>query len=168
MAAKLFFLPVVFLSSSFGIVQRPVVLRISVPPSQRSAAERGPPNYQTEPRFAEEDRKSGAVLCSLMITLDMKAYSHTCRNGADIEIESALDDSIQRIHRFVAANSNTKMIDLERQSRDYVERSKELHICGNDGRQFYQMITKGGAAGICEGTDKLLAVPRPPVLNPCL
>ncbi|MBA2919943.1 hypothetical protein [Sphingomonas sp. CGMCC 1.13658] len=131
------------------------------------AAGRGPPNAQTDPKFFREDAENGAVLCSWMINLEMKAIGEKCHPD-DKDIDAALGDALRDIHAFIAANSSTSQAEIEAAARQRIEMAKREAICVGDGENMYQLLHREGAREIRERTAKMLAVPRPPVLNPCL
>jgi hypothetical protein len=132
----------------------------------------GPPNHQSDPEFARIDRERGAVLCSWLILTELKAIDRRCHPGENPALAAALDRSLDRFHAFIAANGGHPRDQLEaavnRRLSEAAETEAEPGLCEGDGEQFYRQLTRDGAAGIDEWTERTLAVPRPPVLNPCL
>ena len=130
----------------------------------------GPPNFQTDPKFAKIDSERGAVLCSWMFAIEAKATSEKCHVGENEGTDEALAKSLDDIQAFVVANSDSSASDFSAATRARIEKSKLENICEPDGynEKFYQSMNAGGPKGIQEWTQKLLEIPRPPVLNPCL
>jgi len=134
----------------------------------QSSARIGPPTFQTEPRYAVEDAEHGAVLCTWMIVVEMKATSEKCHASESPAIDAALADTLSDIHRFVAANSPTTVSEIQAQATQRIAQAKTEDICSGDGEQMYQAIRARGAPALRQSTARMLAVPRPPVMNPCL
>ncbi len=130
----------------------------------------GPPNFQTDPKFAKIDSERGAVLCIWMFVIEAKATSEKCHVGENEGTDEALAKSLDDIQAFVVANSDSSTSDFSAATRARIEKSKLENICEPDGysEKFYQSMIAGGPKGIQEWTQKLLEIPRPPVLNPCL
>ena len=130
----------------------------------------GPPNFQTDSKFAKIDSERGAVLCSWMFVIEAKATSEKCHVGENEATDEALAKSLDDIQAFVVANSNSNGSDFSAATRARIEESKLENICEPDGynEKFYHSMNAGGPKAIQEWTQKLLEIPRPPVLNPCL
>ena len=130
----------------------------------------GPPDFQTDPKFAKIDNERGAVLCSWMLAIEAKASSEKCHAGKYPAIDEALAKSLDDIQAFVVANSDSNVGDFSAATRARIENSKLKNICEPDGENeiFYKSMNASGPKGIQEWTQKLLEFPRPPVLNPCL
>ena len=110
-----------------------------------------------------------------MILTELKAIHQQCHADDSPEIASALDRSLERFHTFIVANSDETRDQLEAavaqrlsEAQSEAEARGGAEICAGDGEEFYRTFTQNGAAGVDEWTEHSLAVPRPPVLNPCL
>lgn len=157
-----------------------VACAVAVSPPMRAhnpeiGRERGPPNYQTDPAYARIDRERGAVLCSWLILTELKAIHQQCHAAESPDIERALDRSLERFHTFIVANSaetrerlEAAVADRLSEARAEAEAHRDAEICAGDVEEFYRFFTRGGADGVDEWTERTLAVPRPPVLDPCL
>ncbi|MBC2777453.1 hypothetical protein H6P80_07440 [Parasphingopyxis sp. GrpM-11] len=131
----------------------------------------GPPTAQSNPEYTRIDSERGAVLCSWMIVTEMRALHRRCHADEPPELTSSLDRSLDRFHTFIVANSDDTRDALEaRVASRLAEVDAEEGVCAPDGEaeRFYQLFISQGATGIDEMTEFALAVPRPPVLNPCL
>lgn len=130
---------------------------------------RGPPNFQTNPEYARIDRERGAIMCLWLIATELKAIHQQCHAEESPEIGAALDRSLERLHAFIVANSDQSRASLEASvARKLTDARSEAGICTGDGERFYQDLTRNGAAGIDHWTEQAVAIPRPPVFNPCL
>jgi hypothetical protein len=126
---------------------------------------------------AEEDISGhGAVVCARDKVIQMRGLLEACGTDEDAEREGAMDDSITRINRFIAANSVTP-VTLHALEIDAGQRialvSKEIlkhprAACHTPAqRRWLKKIDALTAEKIEDSTDDLLSVPRPPVLKPC-
>jgi hypothetical protein len=125
-------------------------------------------DFQTDPYFAKIDNERGAVLCSWLIVIDLKATSETCHQGRNQPLDDALQKSLDDITSFVVANSSRKAEEFKASTSLQLSLAKAEAICTGDATEFYKNFTSSGEKGIHEWTSKLLEIPRPPVMNPCL
>jgi len=126
------------------------------------------------PRQFESDRSGkGAVLCVWSIYLSVQAKTSACglpRRPAD----DAMDEAIAAMDEFILSNSSL------RPTREMLEDFKRKAVAPDIG-----MARRNGVEKVCESADldrfrrispekirasakELLAVPREPVMNPCL
>ena len=126
------------------------------------------------PRQFERDTSgSGAVLCAWSIYLSIQSQTASC-GLTRRPIDDAIDESIAEIDEFILANSS--LHPTRAMLEDFKRRAKESEL---------QFLRQQGLQKACEGPtltrfrsidpDKLrasvkalLAVPREPVINPCL
>lgn len=124
----------------------------------------------------------GAVLCLAQIYLAVQAESELCQGqGEDWtgEIGAALD----RIYSFIEANSLTPITkdelvaNSDKQIVKFREQVRKRYERFGDEASVCRAVSQGGlGAGMKKkgldafraDIDKALAVPRPPVMNPCL
>lgn len=125
------------------------------------------------PRQFEKDKGAGAVLCAWGIYLAVQAETATCglaRRPAD----EAIDEAIIAMDEFILANSSlhpsrAMLEDFKRRAAEdsvTAARRRGLQkICaGRDLEHFRSRRPEQ----IRAWTKALLAVPREPVMNPCL
>lgn len=120
------------------------------------------------PRQFEADRSgAGAVLCAWSIYLTVQHYTKSCdlvRGPAD----DAIDEAIVAIDDFILANSSLhpSRVALEAfKRRSETEATATRNFCANrDIEQFRHVEPEA----LRQSVAKLLAVPREPVMNPCL
>lgn len=143
---------------------------LSAPTERANDPSNGPPNFQTDPKFTAEDHKHGAVLCNWIIDLSVLTFHDQCHKNEAPEFRAALVESIDRINRFAAANSPESYEDMVKQAEQYQSRDRQsTHTqCTASAEHFYQRLKRAGPENLRQSTSRMLAVPRPPVLNPCL
>jgi hypothetical protein len=111
----------------------------------------------------------GAVLCIYMINLHAAVTGRVCYPGKDEVLQSALDESLARIEAFVLENSSISAAELARWRQEYTDRQKDSgQLCSGESADLYKTLRDRGAEALRASTDKLLSVPRKPVMNPCL
>jgi hypothetical protein len=121
------------------------------------------------------DRSGAAVLCFWDIYVNLKVGADYCFPDSERELKEDSADAVERFKDFIVANSLTP---ITRDSLDaYVERQRaelasrgpktatgQPHCTKLDSFEYFQ--TAGRDKRRAE-VAKILAVPRPPVLNPC-
>jgi hypothetical protein len=125
------------------------------------------------PRQFEADTGAGPVLCIWALYLTVQAETAACAI-ARLPVDDAIDEAIVAIDEFILANSSLRptraMLD------DFKRRAAESHLnfarrhgmarsCG--GRDI-ERFRKASPDQVQASTKALLAVPREPVMNPCL
>lgn len=124
------------------------------------------------PRQFESDPK-GAVLCSWGIYLAVQAQTAICalpRRPSD----DAIDQAVAAIDDFIIANSSlhptrAMLDDFKRRAAESNRAS--MQRAGLDkacGRSDIELFRKQSPERIAASVKDLLAVPREPVMNPCL
>lgn len=128
---------------------------------------------EAKPRQAEPDKKGGAVLCAWAIYLSIRTQSEACSLQRE-PIDDAIDEAIAAIDEFIVANSS------EHPTQATLEAFKR-RAAGSE----LNALSRTGLQKVCDGPDlkhfrsidpaqlrasvkDLLAVPREPVMNPCL
>jgi hypothetical protein len=124
------------------------------------------------PRQFEHD-KGGAVLCAWSIYLSVQAETAAC-GLTRRPVDDAIDEAIVAIDEFILANSS--LHPTRAMLEDFKHRAAESEL---------SFARQRGLQKVCEGRDleflrnpspdqirasvkELLAVPREPVMNPCL
>jgi hypothetical protein len=124
------------------------------------------------PRQFEFDTSSGgAVLCAWSIYLSIQAETTAC-GMARRPVDDAFDEAIAAIDEFILANSS--LHPTRAALDDFKRRAAESHVSA--ARQRGRFCTNGdierfrsiSADHIRTSVKSLLAVPREPVMNPCL
>jgi hypothetical protein len=129
------------------------------------------------PRQFEIDKGGGAVLCAWSIYLSLQAATTDCRLSRR-PIDDAIDEAILAIDEFIMANSSL------RPTRSMLEEFKRRATAsalgqrgadgmpkgcfGNVARSMGQLRENMTPEQLRESIRKLLAIPREPVMNPCL
>jgi hypothetical protein len=140
-----------------------------------SPAAQGQPNRQPP-----ESDPRGAVLCAWSIYVSLRAVGAACF-PEQVGFNALLDEMIGRMDRFIVDNAPTTqreldkgkaalsaetIMDFEAGPPDGKRRSCGEHPGGS--AQIYRHMEQQGAARLRAEMDRLLAVPRRPVMNPCL
>jgi len=124
------------------------------------------------PRQFEADRSgAGAVLCAWSIYLSVQNYMRSCA-VAQSPADDVIDEAIVAIDDFILANSSLHptRAALEAFRRRVAEsdarrKSGDRTICENRDLEHLRGVAP---QALRESVKKLLAVPREPVMNPCL
>ena len=139
------------------------------------------PASQAEPRLEVDPH--GAVLCVWSIYVAARHVGEVCLPGENGEFKQALDDSIELMDRFIMKNGPATREELEarkefdralllKPSDDEKNSGRMSEICKSkvltDARRLYDGIKTVGTSEIRKGIEALLAIPRKPVMNPCL
>lgn len=112
-----------------------------------------------------DDSKNGAVLCWWGIYTSIKAVLDEC-HLEETEFRKEIDLVVEKLKNFIVANSLSPVTKSE--LTDYVQNErKKLHgKCEN--KEMEQFIKQFKSMPLQKIIDESLAVPRPPVTNPCL
>ena len=124
------------------------------------------------PRQFEQDKSgAGAVLCSWALYLSIQAQTAACglsRRPTD----DAIDQAIAAIDEFILANSSLHptraaldTFKREATASDRERASRETQFCTRPDLERFRSINP---ERIQAGVKALLAVPREPIMNPCL
>jgi hypothetical protein len=123
-------------------------------------------------QFKEDKSGAGAVLCTWSIYLSIQAETAACALSRR-PVDDAIDQAIVAIDEFILANSSlhpTRAM-LENFKRNAaasaVSGARQLgpQFCK---REDLEMFRSPSPEKIQAGVKALLAVPREPVMNPCL
>lgn len=117
----------------------------------------------------------GAVLCAWEITVGIKTAIDVCFPGEFTELASLLDEEIGMLDDFIVANSLTPVTKAKLQAR-LGERRGRIEPGSNHCRTMRQSfieplvahLQSTSRAELRRQIDQTLAVPRPPVMIPCL
>jgi hypothetical protein len=124
------------------------------------------------PRQFEQDKSgAGAVLCSWALYLSIQAQTAACALPRQ-PTDDAIDQAITAIDDFILANSSLhptraalEAFKREATARDRDQVSRQPQFCTRpDLERFRSMKPERVKASV----RALLAVPREPVMNPCL
>ena len=157
--------PCMMASGTIAIAQPPAV--VTTPPVARPPTGEAP-DSNSDPRYAAEDIAHGAVLCTWSLMLGVKAVGEKCHAREDDSFASALAGAIADMDRFIAANGTPRTAALAAQAREVSTTLKREDICTPDGERLYEIVRSRGPAALREAVARMLAVPRPPVMNPCV
>lgn len=129
-------------------------------------------------RVLGSDRSGhGAVLCAWSIYIEVKTGLNMCFPGKHPELTKRLDSTIDAINGFIVSNS---LVPTSREALASAIAAREAAKREKTSGQLSQMCNSsflGRAISRMAQTsendwqtsvNKLLAVPRPPVMNPCL
>jgi hypothetical protein len=163
----------IFLITITGMMASPAISYIAFQSQPIDTPKESPPtklDFQTDPKFAAEDEKSGAVGCMQLIAISLKGYGEICQ-PSNKEVNQAFGQSIDQMNKFIAANSDQELSSVQsaaqRQLEYYTRRNKKT-ICTKSAREMYELFAASGSTGILEWSNNVTAIPRPPVMNPCL
>jgi hypothetical protein len=124
-------------------------------------------------QFQADSSGAGAVLCVWSIYLSVQAETAAC-NLARRPVDDAMDEAIIAIDEFILANSSLHptraMLDEFKRRAAESElsavRQRGLQkVCQSSDLEHFRSVARGE---IKTSTKSLLAVPREPVMNPCL
>jgi hypothetical protein len=130
----------------------------------------------------DEDRTGhGAVLCAWSLYIALGVTLEACGKRQEDELRQHLAAAIDEINNFIVSNSLTAVTKEEVESRVLQTRAAHWRrIAAVSAAEVKRSCTSGDAARMIAGfsvqraeerrgaLEKLLSVPRPPVLNPCL
>ncbi|MCP4381866.1 MAG: hypothetical protein GY798_10735 [Hyphomicrobiales bacterium] len=133
------------------------------------------------PRQFERDTNGGAVLCAWSIYLAVQTVTSACRLPPG-PVDDAIDEAIVAMDDFILAHSSLhptrSMLDNfkgELAASRFPAVEWELdgkglpRLCSSDGReQIVDQVRSMQPDNIRARVAELLAVPREPVMNPCL
>jgi hypothetical protein len=125
------------------------------------------------PRQFETDKQGGAVLCVWSVYLSVRTLAKACDLPKQ-PVDEAIDEAIAAIDEFIIANSS--LHPTQAMLEDFKRRAGEadLKISRQLGMQKYceknlaQRFRSLSPDQIGTSVKSLLAVPREPVMNPCL
>jgi hypothetical protein len=146
------------------IVIAPVLVALSVPAFGQDRMVLGPRQF-------ERDQGAGAVLCIWSIYLTIQTDTAAC-GWPRRPVDDAIDDSIGAIDEFILANSS--LHPTRATLDDFKHRAAESHLSfvRRRGRSCesrdVEPFRGSGPDQIRASTKALLAIPREPVMNPCL
>jgi hypothetical protein len=121
------------------------------------------------PKPAPEDLKRGAVLCVWQIYAFIREFGATCHPFEDAEVRDQITRSVERMEEFIVINGHPGPNYISSWEQRFHDAGKNKDICkSKDAEQMYRAFAKSTPAEISNKTDFLLAVPRMPVMNPCL
>jgi hypothetical protein len=125
------------------------------------------------PRQFEADKGAGAVLCAWSVYLSVRTRTSACGISRQ-PVDDAIEEAITAIDAFIIANSS--LHPTREMLEDFKRRAgeAELRSARQTGMQkycengFVQHLRSEGSDQIRASIKGLLAVPREPVMNPCL
>ncbi len=134
-------------------------------------------DLSSTPSVAPPVDKRGAVLCQWSITITSKAIGEACFPGRDKDYLAALGWAIAQMDTFILRNSKTTKTQLQSNKGKIEEEARKNILFDQSGRCvpgqsafiFYPEAAPTFDRKRLEIEVKaLLAVDRPPVMNPCL
>jgi hypothetical protein len=121
------------------------------------------------PKPDPEDLKRGAVLCVWQIYAFIREFGATCHPFEDADVRDQIARSVERMEEFIVINGHPGPNYISSWEQRFHDSGKNKDICkSKDAEQMYRAFVKLTPAEIKDKTDFLLAVPRMPVMNPCL
>ena len=125
------------------------------------------------PRQFETDKGGGAVLCAWSMYLSVRTQATACAISRQ-PVDDAIEEAITAIDGFIIANSS--LHPTREMLEDFKRRAgeAELRHARQLGMQKYcesnlaQHFRRQSPDKILASVKELLAVPREPVMNPCL
>jgi hypothetical protein len=116
-----------------------------------------------------EDMKRGAVLCVWQIYAFIREFGSTCHPFEDADVRDEIARSVDRMEQFIVINGQPDPNYISTWEQRFRDTGKNKDICKSKAaEQMYKGFIKSTPAEIKDKTDFLLAVPRRPMLNPCL
>ena len=124
----------------------------------------------------------GAVLCLAQVLIGVQVEEDMCP-GRNDEWAREIGTALDRIYSFIAANSLTPttkdevLVWSKRKTAEFKDHLRKSYERPGDAASLCRAIGQEGFGGrfrmlgleaLRAHVDKALAVPRPPVLNPCL
>lgn len=113
----------------------------------------------------------GAVLCTWEIYIQVRGMLETCSTKETLPFRVLMDKGINRINDFIVENSLEPISKKQLQTtilKKMEKTNKDKSICqSEDWIKIMQNFTSQ-AEDFNKSIELLLAVPRPPVMNPCL
>ena len=125
-------------------------------------------------QFEYEKSGRGAVLCVWAIYLSVKSHTVAC-GLARRPVDDAIDNAIAKIDEFIIANSSLRP--SQAALEDFKRRVAEQELKALGGQKTYcegpsasdiERFRSNNADEVQKSVTALLAVPREPVMNPCL
>jgi hypothetical protein len=125
------------------------------------------------PRQFETDKSGGAVLCAWSMYLSIRTQTTACSVSRE-PVDDAIDEAITTIDGFIIANSSLHpthemLKDFKRRAGEAeLGRARQLGMqkyCENHLARHFRRQSPDQIRASVKG---LLAVPREPVMNPCL
>jgi hypothetical protein len=122
-----------------------------------------------------------AVICIWRIYVGLKTAMEICPSGTDEDLKVELDSAIDRINRFILENSispvtkaqlnksiEKRILRARTKIKQLRKENPKVTCLSRYSKQMLKNLKSMPREKFRSGIDKLLSVPRPPVLNPCL
>ncbi|MBU0800658.1 MAG: hypothetical protein KKA05_06600 [Alphaproteobacteria bacterium] len=117
----------------------------------------------------------GAVSCIWRIFVSAKSIISLCKPDGHEEMEKNIDTALDMINGFIIENSIAPVTeqeitdaikkDYDKQAQYFSEETGKPSCPENENIDW---IVKLAKSDVVKSTEKLISVPRPPVMNPCL
>ncbi len=129
--------------------------------------------------FGNDNTGKGAVFCSWMIDVEIRADLELCPAQSP-DLRLSLDQSIKAIDDFIVLNSYQPVTLAELQAREQARYDQSRQAAKGDPSGSEKLCTQGDAGKLIsymramspaqrqQALSDLLSTPRWPVLNPCL
>ena len=117
-----------------------------------------------------DNSKGGAVMCAWQIYAGMKNTMDKC-HPEETELRQNFGLAVEKLERFIVANSLTPVTKIELEDALQKQFDKMPDQCtGEANKMAEKFISKKSEflEKFQKSIDDSLAVPRPPVINPCL
>lgn len=118
-----------------------------------------------------DNTPQGSVMCSWHIYIHMLAQAESC--DVDQSWRDSTKDAVERINQFIIENSLSSLTKegVNKETEKQLKESKK-HFESDRARQcksgMANMSGKVDKVAFKKTIDELLAIPRPPVINPCM
>jgi hypothetical protein len=125
------------------------------------------------PRQFERDTGAGAVLCLWSIYLSVQAETAACGLARE-PVDDAIDEAIIAIDEFILANSSlhptrTMLEDFKRRAvESHLSLARQRGLQKTCESRELKHFRSPSADRVRASVKAILAVPREPVMNPCL
>jgi len=118
----------------------------------------------------------GAVMCTWETYVEVKAGLSACQTEKYADVLKDLDQALDMINDFVVANSLSPVAksqleaDIEERTKHALESQPSNSACPHQELVilFADRLIAMPADEFWKSVEKMLSVPRPPVMNPCL
>lgn len=115
----------------------------------------------------------GAVLCLREVILTLQLFLQECPSSDQFLHAEDVDKVIEKMDNFIVANSISPvtLAEIATQKQEWrkrlYERMNRPIECSNEAKNEMKNFWKAANGKNGDGFEKMLSVPRPPVMNPC-
>jgi hypothetical protein len=124
---------------------------------------------QSVPAGETTTKPGDGVLCLWALTSVASEIGKRCPGKHNPDFQPALEESVDRMDRYVAANTKWSAESIESFKRQQGGLGQDVaNLCTTDGLQIYEAIRSQGAAALRASVSKAVARPGTPAWGDCL